>query len=133
MFRSNLREMERRPLPEMQRTEQILAHFAHQIVKSQHNACDPPFEEEVLRRILGRYSADFPHLGAYLKPNHLMANYISLELSRGKAQIPTYTPFIVPTIAASPGPVLTAERKSEVARRNSGRHSVKSPDRSSSH
>ena len=43
----------------------------------------------------------FPQLGAYLKHNQLIANYISLELARGEAQIPSFTPPISPNITAA--------------------------------
>ena len=47
-----------------------------------------------MRPRLRSYTANSPRLGAYLKPNQLISNYIILELARGKAQIPSYAPLI---------------------------------------
>ena len=89
MFLSDLRVLDRLPFPEMQLTMQLLAHFAPQIAKSRPNATDPPFEEAVSPQRPRDYTATFAQLGEYLKRNQLIANYISLELARGKAQIPS--------------------------------------------
>ena len=45
-----------------------------------------------------------------------MANYISLELARGMAKVPAYTPFIVPDVAASPWAVTARGHVAAVAR-----------------
>ena len=46
-----------------------------------------------------------------------MANYISLELARGMAKVPAYTPFIVPDVSASPWVVTSMEHVAAVVRR----------------
>ena len=45
-----------------------------------------------------------------------MANYISLELARGMAKVPAYTPFIVPDISASPWAITAKEHVAAVVR-----------------
>ena len=127
MFLSDMRELGRRPYPEMHLTMQLLAHFTTQIAKACPNANDPPFEEAVSHQRLLGCTANLSHLGPDQMPNQLMANYISLGLARGKDQIPSYTPFISPDITASPWPAPTAEHTAAVARWANGRQSVKSP------
>ena len=61
----------------------LLSHFAPLVVRNRSNAKDPPYEEVVLPGKLRRYSADISALGAFLKPNQLMANFISRELAMG--------------------------------------------------
>ena len=56
-----------------------------------------------------------------------MANYSSLELARGRAQMTSYTPPIAPNVTASPWPVPTSRHTAAVTRRNSGFLSAKSP------
>ena len=45
-----------------------------------------------------------------------MANYISLELARGMAKVPAYTPFIVPDVAVSPWAITAREHVAAVVR-----------------
>ena len=46
-----------------------------------------------------------------------MANYIILELARGRNKVPAYTPFIVPEVsAAAPWSVTSKEHTAAVAR-----------------
>ena len=45
-----------------------------------------------------------------------MANYISLELARGMAKVPAYTPFIVPDVSASPWAITAKEHVAAVVR-----------------
>ena len=93
----------------MQHTTHLLAHFDPQIAKARPNANDPPLEAAVLHQRFNGYTANFPQLGAYLKPDQHMANYIRLELERGKALIPIYTPYIVPDITSPPWPFPTTD------------------------
>ena len=109
MFVSDLREIERLAFPDLQLILQLLNHFSPQLLKPRANAKDPPFEEAVLPEKLKAYRADLSQLGAFLKPNQLMANYISKELAKGKAQVPSYTPYIVVDVSAVPWPVQSAE------------------------
>ena len=104
MFLSDLRELDRRSFPEMQLITQLLGHFTPQLAKQRTSSKDPLFEEVVLPERLRNYTADLPSLGALLKPNQPMANYISRELARGKLQVPQYTPYIVPDLSESPWP-----------------------------
>ena len=66
MFLSGLRELERRPFPEMHLKIQLLAHFTPQIAKARPNANDPPFEEAVLPRRPRGYTENSSQLGPYL-------------------------------------------------------------------
>ena len=88
MFVSDLRDIERLAFPDLQLILQLLSHFSPHLLKPRANAKDPPFEEAVLPEKLKAYKADLSHLGAFLKPNQLMANYISKELARGKRRCP---------------------------------------------
>ena len=54
MFLSDLREMGRRPFPEMHLTVQLLTHFAPQ-PKQRAAAKDPPFQEVVIPERLRAY------------------------------------------------------------------------------
>ena len=100
----------------MQLIMQLLEHFKPLSLKSRANAKDPLFEEIVLPSRLKNFRADFSQIGAFLKPNQLMANYVSRELARGKCQTPPYTPYIVPDLSLAPWPVPTAEHTSALAR-----------------
>ena len=93
MFLADLRDLERKAFPEMQLLMQLFSHFAP-VAKPRTNLKDPPFEEVVLPVKLKDYTADLSSLGGYLKPNQLMANYVSKELAKGRIQIPSYTPYI---------------------------------------
>ena len=44
-----------------------------------------------------------------------MANYISLELARGRSKVPDYTPFIVPDVSAPPWAIASNEHTAAVA------------------
>ena len=79
MFLADLRDLERKAFPEMQLLMQLLSHFAP-VQKQRVNPKDPTFEEVVLPVKLKDYKADFSCLGAFLKPNQVMANYVSKEL-----------------------------------------------------
>ena len=109
MFVSDLRDIERLAFPDLQLILQLLSHFSPQLLKPRANAKDPPFEEAVLPEKLKAYRADLSQLGAFLKPNQLMANFISKELAKGKAQVPSYVPYIVADVSAVPWPVQSAE------------------------
>ena len=93
MFLSDMRDMGRKAFPEMQMMMQLFAHFAH-VLKQRVNMKDPPFEEAVLPVKLRTYKANLSSLGGYLKPNQLMANYVSKELDKGRIQIPSFTHYI---------------------------------------
>ena len=116
MFLSDLRHLDRRSFPDMQLIMQLLEHFKPQLLKSKANAKDPLFEEVVIPDRLKNFRADFSLLGAFLKPNQLMANFVSRELARGKCQTPPYFPYIAPDISIDPWPVPSAEHTTAVAK-----------------
>ena len=60
---------------------------------------DPRYGEIVPPAKLRRYSAELAAPGDLFKPNHLMSNFISRELARGKAQVTGYTPYIVADVS----------------------------------
>ena len=64
------------------------------MLKQRANLIGPPFEEAVLPVRLRNYSANLSRLGGYLKPNQLMANYVSKEQAKGRIRIPSYTHYI---------------------------------------
>ena len=74
MFLSDSRELGRRSFPEMQLIMQLLSHFSPQLLKPRNNAKDPIYEEAVLPEKLKAYTADLSALGAFFRPNQLMAN-----------------------------------------------------------
>ena len=82
---------------------QHLSHFAPLFVRNRANAKDPPYEEVAPPEKLRRYAADLSALGAFSKPNQLVANFVSRELARGEVQVPSYTPYIVADVSATPG------------------------------
>ena len=45
-----------------------------------------------------------------------MANYVRLELARGRSKVPAYTPFIVPDVSAAPWDVASKEHQAAVSR-----------------
>ena len=116
MFLSDLRELGRRSFPETQLAMQLMEHFKPQLLKSKANAKSPLFDEIVIPGRLRNFRADLSPMGAFLKPNQLMANYASRELARGKRQTPPYTPYIVADISTSPWPVPSAEHTTAVAK-----------------
>ena len=109
MFLQDLRELDRMSFPELQLVMQLLSHFAPLVARNRANAKGPPYEEIALPGKLRRYSADLSALGAFFKPNQMMANFISLELSRGKIQVPSYAPYIMDDVSVAPRPVPAAE------------------------
>ena len=125
MFLSDLRQLDRFSFPDMQLIMQLLEHFKPLSLKSRANAKDPLFEEVVIPTRLKNFRADFSLLGAFLKPNQLMANYVSREIARGKCQTPPYTPYIVPDLSIAPWPVPTTEHTSALARWKSNKQTAK--------
>ena len=93
MFLADLRDLGRKAFPEMQLLMQLFSHFSP-VLKQRTILKDPHFEEVVLPVRLKEYMVDLISLGGYLKPNQLMANYVSKELAKGRVQIPSYTPYI---------------------------------------
>ena len=116
MFVRDLREGERRTFPQMQLILQLLGHFHPLHVRNRPNSKDPSFEEVVIPARLANFSVDFHGLTGLLKPNQDMANAISLELARGRAKVPSFTPFIVPKISEPPWPIASAEHSAAVAK-----------------
>ena len=55
-----------------------------------------------------------------------MAYCVSRELAIGKLKVPSYTPYIVPDIAAVPWPVASAEHKADATKSTGNRQSAKS-------
>ena len=127
MFLSDLRELGRRSFPEMQLAMLMLGHFTPQLAKQRTSSKDPLFEEVVLPGRLRNYTADLSSLGALLKPNQPMANYISRELARGKLQVPQYTPYIVPGLSESPWPLPIADHSAIITRWRGIRQAGKMP------
>ena len=125
MFVSDLRDIDRLAFPDLQLILQLLSHFSPQLLKPRANAKDPPFEEAVLPEKLKDYKVDLSQLGAFLKPNQLMANYISKELAKGKAQVPSYVPYIVVDVSVAPWPVQSAEHTSAATRWKGNRQASK--------
>ena len=99
---------------------QLMAHFAP-VLKQRVNPKDPPFDEVVFPAMIPEYKADFSCLGGFLKPNQLMANYVSKELAKGRLQVPPYAPYIAADVAAAPWPVPTAEHTNALAKWEFGR------------
>ena len=104
MFLSDLRDIGRRSFAETQLIAQLLSHFSPQLAEQRTISKDPMFEEVVLPERLRAYTADLSSLGALLKPNQPMANYVSRELARGEMQNPSYAPYIAPICRNPPGP-----------------------------
>ena len=93
MFLADLRDMGRKDFPEMQLLMQLFSHFPP-VLKKRANLKCPHFEEAVLPFRLRNCTANLRSLGGYLKPNQLMANYVSKELAKGRIRIPSYTPYV---------------------------------------
>ena len=128
MFMRDLREAERRPFPELQLMLQILGHFPPIQLQIRPNTNDPAYEELVIPERLRTFTADLSGIGTLLKPTHEMSNYISLEVARGQAKVPAYTPFIVPDVSACPWPVPSKEHQAAVTRwRTSAQQSKDKP------
>ena len=96
MFLSDLRDLERKAIPEMHLAMQLFSNFAPNLAKRRDNLKGPPFEEAVLPAKLQHYTADLRCSGGFLRPNQLMANYVSKDLANVRIQIPSYTPYIGP-------------------------------------
>ena len=125
LFLSECREADQKPFTEMQLLMQLFSHFEPITAKQRSNIKDPAFEEIVLPRKLAAYAADLRGLGGFLKPNQPMVNYVSRELALGKLKVPSYTPYIVPSIAEVPWPVPSAEHKAAMVKWNSNRQAAK--------
>ena len=125
LFLAEIREAEGKSFPELHLLMQLFSHFQPIVTKLRANAKDPAFEELVIPRALARYTADLSGLGGFLKPNQLMVNYVSRELARGKLQVPSYTPYIVPAIAEVPWPVASAEHKAAATKWTGNRQAAK--------
>ena len=104
---------------------QLLAHFKPQIMKSRDDAKDPMFEEPVIPERLRNFAAGLYPMSAFLKPDQLMANYVSRELARGKCQTPSYTPYITADVSAAPWPVPSAEHAAAMAKWTSNKQASK--------
>ena len=65
---------------------------------------------------LPRYSDDLSSTGAFCNPNQLAANFISRELSIGKAHVPIHTPYIVADVASDSWPVPAAEHSMDITK-----------------
>ena len=109
MFARDLREVERRPFPEMQLLFQILGRFPPRQLHARPNAKDPAYEELVIPERLREFTVSLGGIIGLLKPTQEMANYISLGLSRGRNKVPAYTPFIVPGVSDAPWSVASQE------------------------
>ena len=96
-FLPDLWELGRRSFPEMQLIMQLLSHFSPQMVKPSNNAKGPAYEEVLLPGKLKAYTADLSDLGAFFRPNKLMANYVILEMARGKQKAPGIRRISLPT------------------------------------
>ena len=123
MFVSDLRDIERLAFPDIRLMISLISHFTPQLLKAKANAKGPPFGEAVLPGKLRKYTADLSQLGAFLKPNQLMAK--RKELARGKLQVPSYTPYIVSDVSPVPRPVPTAEHTAAATRWTSNRQASK--------
>ena len=86
------------------------------VSKSKANANDPLFEELVIPERLRNFRDDLSPMGAFFKPDQLMANYVSRELARGKCQTPPYTPYIAAGISTAPWPVPSDEHTASTAK-----------------
>ena len=125
MFVSDLRDIDRLAFPDIQLILQLLSHFSPHLINPRANAKDPPFGESVFPEKLNAYAADPALMGAFLKPNQLMASYIIKELARGKTQAPSYAPYIVAGVPASPWPVPTAEHTAAAVKWKANRQAAK--------
>ena len=108
----------------------LLSDFSPHVVKLGANA-DPRifrfarFSSGELRTL----PADLFPMGAFLKPNRPMANYVSRELARGSCQTPHYTPYKVADMSASPWPVPAADHTAALAKWKVGKKASKPGDR----
>ena len=66
MCLSDLREIDRRPFPEMQLITEMLSHFTPLLARDRANAKGPPLEEIVIPGELRRYSSNLSDLGDLL-------------------------------------------------------------------
>ena len=80
------------------------------------NAKDPAFEEIAIPGRIREFKADLSSIGGFLKPTQEMANFISLEIARGRSKVPAYTPFAVPDLSAAPWAVSSKEHDAAVSR-----------------
>ena len=80
------------------------------------NARGPQFEEVVVPARMATFTVGLSGLAALLKPNQDMANAISLELARGRSNIPAYAPFIYHRIAEPPWHVASNEHTAAVTK-----------------
>ena len=116
MFLSDLRELGRRSSPGMQMVAQLMSHFNAQIVRSMAIANDPMFVGIALLEWMRNFAADLSPMGAFLKPNRQMANYVSRELAIGKRQAPSYAPYIFSDLSAAPWPVFSDGQTTALAK-----------------
>ena len=125
MFLYDLGEIGRRSSPEMQLIAHLMVRPAPQIMKSRADAKDPMFEEHVIPERIRNFSSDLFPLSASLNPSHLIANYASRELARGKCQTPSYTPYISTDVSSSTWPASSDEHAAAMAKRTSNKKALK--------
>ena len=125
MLLADMVELGRLAFPEMQMAAQMLSHFSPQLAIQRTSSKDPMFGEIVLPERLRAYAANLSILGALLKPNQPMSNYVSRELALGDLQIPSYTPYIAPDLSGSPWCVPIAEHSAALTRWRVSRQAAK--------
>ena len=73
------------------------------------------------------HTDDLSPRAASSRPNQLTDNHIIREMARGKQQIPSYAPYIVPYFTDVPWHVPTAEHTATKLRWRGRRQSAKAP------
>ena len=116
MFLRDSRVAERLSLLEMQLLHQILRRFPARQLLVRPNAMDQADEELVMPGRVRDSKVGLSAAGGFLKQKPEIANYISLELVRGRSMVPAYKPFIVPGASAAPWDVPPKEHLAASAR-----------------
>ena len=64
---------------------QIIGHFPPRLLQVRPSAKDPDYEELVIPERLREFSVSLIGISGILKPTQEMANFVGLELARGRA------------------------------------------------
>ena len=93
-----------------------MGHFPPRQLQIRANANGPAYEEIVIPERLREFAVSLRGTGILLKHTQAMANYISLELARGRSKIPAYAPFSAPDVSDAPREIASKEHQADVPR-----------------
>ena len=97
----------------------ILAVFDHltpENIRNNKGKKDPFIEEICIPSRMSSFTWDMSGLASIFLPDQEMANAISLEIARANNTVPSYNPYIIPTLADKPWVVPTADHTIAITR-----------------